>query len=302
MRVLFIASSRIGDGVISSGILEHLRLSYPQAKFTVAVGAAGRDVFAHMPGLERLVVFEKKQRFALHWLKLWPQLIGHVWDLVVDVRGSATAYVLLAKRRKVIQGGRKPGRRYEQLGEAMGLKPAPLPVVWTNAADEKRAGEVLPQGVKLIGLGPTSAIVDKVWPAERFVAAFKALAVGELAGALPVVFAGPGEQEAAMAAPVLAALPGAIDLVGRLSLPEVAACMRHLALFVGNDSGLMHLAGAAGTPTLGLFGPSHASQYAPAGRWTAVAIAPGPLGETPMALLTVEAVVEAAKGLLTAQA
>jgi ADP-heptose:LPS heptosyltransferase len=47
-------------------------------------------------------------------------------------------------------------------------------------------------------------------------------------------------------------------------------------LFVGNDSGLMHLAAAAGTPTLGLFGPTAAAEYAPAGRRTGVAVAHGP--------------------------
>ncbi len=50
-----------------------------------------------------------------------------------------------------------------------------------------------------------------------------------------------------MAAPVLAAIPGAIDLAGCLSLPEAAACLARCRLFVGNDSGLMHLAAAAGS-------------------------------------------------------
>jgi ADP-heptose:LPS heptosyltransferase len=68
-----------------------------------------------------------------------------------------------------------------------------------------------------------------------------------------------------MADPLLTALPEAVDLVGRLTLPEVAACLARCAQFVGNDSGLMHLAAAAGTPTLGLFGPTPAHEYAPAG-------------------------------------
>jgi ADP-heptose:LPS heptosyltransferase len=68
-----------------------------------------------------------------------------------------------------------------------------------------------------------------------------------------------------MAELLLAALPDAIDLVGRLSLPEVAACLARCALFIGNDSGLMHLAAATGAPTLGLFGPTPAEEYAPAG-------------------------------------
>jgi ADP-heptose:LPS heptosyltransferase len=92
------------------------------------------------------------------------------------------------------------------------------------------------------------------------------LAAGPLRGAAAIVLAGPGKEERAMAAPLLAALPDAIDLAGKLSLPEVAACLSRAALFVGNDSGLMHLAAAAGAPTLGLFGPTNAAEYGPAGR------------------------------------
>jgi ADP-heptose:LPS heptosyltransferase len=87
-----------------------------------------------------------------------------------------------------------------------------------------------------------------------------------------VVFGGPGRTEADMAAPLLAALPGAIDLVGGLSLPEVAAGLERAALFVGNDSGLMHLAAAAGAPTIGLFGPTDAATYGPAGPLAAAVI------------------------------
>jgi ADP-heptose:LPS heptosyltransferase len=105
-------------------------------------------------------------------------------------------------------------------------------------------------------------------------------------------------MEAAMAQPVLAALPGAIDLAGRLSLSEAAACLARMSLFIGNDSGLMHLAAAAGTPTLGLFGPSPVDEYAPSGRRAGFVVAPGPAGAAPMAALTVEAAAEAAIALL----
>ena len=50
--------------------------------------------------------------------------------------------------------------------------------------------------------------------------------------------------------------PGCHDLVGRTSLREVASLMREAAVFVGNDSGLMHLASALGTPTVGIYGSS----------------------------------------------
>ena len=74
-------------------------------------------------------------------------------------------------------------------------------------------------------------------------------------------------HERAQAEPLLDAIPGdrRIDLVGRVDLLTAAAVLRRCALFIGNDTGLMHIAAACGTPTLGLFGPSPSRQYAPWG-------------------------------------
>jgi heptosyltransferase-3 len=295
MRILFITSSRIGDAVISSGVLEALRQAHPAARITVACGAAASGVFPRLPGLERLIIFEK-QKFDSHWLKLWTKLVPRLWDIAVDVRGSGIILVLAAKKRHILRGGRRPGRRYEQLGAAMGFAPAPLPVTWTNAADEAKAAALLAGG-PVIGLGPTANWAGKVWPAARFVELFAALKT-KIPGLRAAVFAGPGTTERDMAAPVLAAIPGALDLVGKLTLPEVAACMRRLTLFIGNDSGLMHIAAASGAPTLGLFGMSRADEYAPAGPRTGFVAAAGPAGAAPMDGLAMADVLAAAEKLL----
>jgi ADP-heptose:LPS heptosyltransferase len=295
MRILFITSSRIGDAVISTGVLERLRTAHPGARLTVACGAAAAPVFARLPGLERLIVFEK-ERFDLHWLRLWAKLVRHYWHIVVDVRGSGISLALAAGRRHILRGGRRPGLRTAQLAAGMRFDPPPLPVVWTAPADEAKAASLMGQGA-VIGLGPTANWAGKIWPPERFVAVFQALAASR-PGLRAAIFAGPGAEEAARAAPVLAALPGALDFVGALSLAEAAAALRRCALFIGNDSGLMHLAAAAGAPTLGLFGRSRAAEYAPTGARTAVAIAPGPPGAAPMEGLSVETVLAAAEALL----
>jgi ADP-heptose:LPS heptosyltransferase len=72
--------------------------------------------------------------------------------------------------------------------------------------------------------------------------------------------------------PLRMALPRdrCLDLVGRIDLLTAHAALKRARLFVGNDSGLMHLAAAAGAPTLGLFGPSDERLYAPWGRHTGV--------------------------------
>lgn len=296
MRVLFITATRLGDAVLSTGLLDHLRQVHPEAKFTIACGPVAAGLFDRLPGRERTLVVEKR-RFDLHWLRLWRQCVGTRWDLAIDLRGSAVTWLLPARRRMILRGGRRPGHRTGHVAGLLGLDPPPAPVVWTAPEDHARAAALLPEGRAMVALGPTANWSGKVWPAERFVALFRELE-HSLPGAVPVVFAGPGEAERAMAAPVLEALPQAIDLRGRLSLPEVSACLMRSALFIGNDSGLMHLAAAAGTPTLGLFGPSRADEYAPVGRCTAHVAAPGEPGSAPIEGLQTEPVLQAALWLL----
>jgi ADP-heptose:LPS heptosyltransferase len=118
-------------------------------------------------------------------------------------------------------------------------------------------------------------------------------------------------QERAQAEPLLAAIPPerTIDLIGRTDLLTAACVLRRCELFVGNDSGLMHIAAATGAPTLGLFGPSPIDKYAPWGRCTAVVRTAEPpetmlppgfdrrTGDTLMDSLSVEAVEAAVREL-----
>jgi ADP-heptose:LPS heptosyltransferase len=288
MRILFITSNRIGDAVLSTGLLDHLLRAHPTARFTIACGPVAEGLFTHMPRRDATIVMEKR-RFGRHWLPLWWHAVRRRWDLVVDIRASAMGYLVPTWRRAAMRKSR--GHKTEQLARILRLAPPPLPVVWTSAADRDRAAALLPAGAPILALGPTANWTGKVWPPERFAALAAALR-----DRLPrvAVFAGPGAFEASLAAPLLAALPQAIDLTGRLTLSEAAACLARCALFVGNDSGLMHLAAAAGTATLGLFGPTPAAEYGPAGRMARPVIS----ATASMADLATEQVAQAAQALL----
>lgn len=294
MRILFITATRLGDAVISTGLLDYFHRTDPDARITVACGPVAAGLFQRMPGLDRVIVMTK-QKYDLHWLALWRETIGTRWDLVVDLRGSATGFFLHTRRRLIMRGGRRPGARVAHVGQLLGLAPPPLPVVWTAPEDRAVARTVLPEG-PVIAFAPTANWSGKVWPAASFAELWARLSP-QCPGARLAVFYGPGETEKQMAAPVLA-LPGATDAGGRFSLAETAAMLGQCSLFVGNDSGLMHLAAAAGTPTLGLFGPSRASEYAPAGRCADWIAAPGPEGEADIAALSPEAVARKALSLL----
>lgn len=289
MKILFVTSTRLGDAVLSTGLLDHLIRTHPDAQITVVCGPVAEGIFDRMPNRTRTIVLHKRSR-SRHWLPLWADVVLHVWDLVVDIRGSALSWLIPTRRRAVFR--RIDGPKIAQLGAILGLSPPPLPVAWIAEADRNRIRNLLPTDRPIVALAPTANWQPKVWPAERFAAAFHALTASTIPNAVPVVVGGPGPAERAMAAPLLAVLPQAIDLVGTLSLPEVAAVLQAASLFIGNDSGLMHLSAAAGAPTVGLFGPTDAATYRPAGRRATAVVA------TAMTDIAVQQVVKAAENLL----
>jgi ADP-heptose:LPS heptosyltransferase len=272
MRILFITATRIGDAVLSTGLLGHLVERYPAARFTIAAGPAAAPLFAAVPRLERLIVVEKR-RWSLHWLALYAAVAATRWDIVLDLRGSALAYVLRAGQRLGEVRARDGEHRVAQLARILDLDPPPAPVLYLDASHERIAAALVPPGSPVLAIGPAANWRGKQWRAERFAELALRLTApgGILAGARVAVLAAAHERP--QAAPLLAAIPDErlIDLVGRLDLLAAAAVLRRAALFVGNDTGLMHIAAASGAPTLGLFGPTQSARYAPWGTRTAVA-------------------------------
>lgn len=266
MKILFITATRIGDAVLSSGLVAHLAASHPGARFTIACGAPAAPLFEAVPGLDRLIVIEKKP-FHSHWLSLWAACVGNRWDRIYDLRGSMLARLLWAGERHIGDYRDDSIHRVEELGRLIGVSPAPGPMLSLSDDARTAAAELVPEGPPVLAIGPTANWGGKQWPADRFAElALRATGPGGLLEGAKVAVLG-AEQEREMAQPVLDALPGdrRIDLIGQ-SLPVAAATIERSALYVGNDSGLMHIAAATGTPTLGLFGPSPETRYGPWGK------------------------------------
>lgn len=277
VKILFITANRIGDAVLTTGLYGWLAEIHPQARFTVACGPLAAPLYAPAPGVERVIALSKRP-FAGHWFDLWRQVAGISWDLVVDLRDSAVSRLIRAGRRLILRPDAKdaPSRhKVETLARLLGAHPPPAPRLWLTAAarDEARGLIGAPDGRPLLALAPAANWIGKEWPVERFVATARRLTApdGLLAGGRPLVLA--SAAEAARARPAAEALAdlGAVDLIGRGDPLTAAACIAQAALFIGNDSGLMHVAAAVGVPTLGLFGPGRPEIYGPWGPRAAVA-------------------------------
>jgi lipopolysaccharide export system permease protein len=276
MRILFVTATRIGDAVLSTGVLSHLIDRYPGARLTIAAGRDAAPLFADLPGLDRIISIEKLP-WRLHWLLLYRAVALARWDIVVDLRASGLAYLLWVRERYIAQKRQVGEHRVKQMARIFKLDPPPSPRLWIAPARDIEAARLVPPAfagagsAPVLAIGPAANWRGKEWRGERFAELAQRLtAPGALfANARVVVLA--AAHERAQAAPLIAALGArAIDLVGKIPLLTVAAVVKRCALFIGNDTGLMHLAAATGTPTLGLFGPSPIDQYAPWGPHTAV--------------------------------
>ncbi len=273
MRVLFVTATRIGDAVLSTSVLAHVIERYPACRVTVACGPAAAPLFAAVPNVERVIPFEK-QPGGRHWLALWSSTVTTFWGLVVDLRASALAYLVPARRRIVTARHHGTGHRLEAFASLLGCSEPPAPRLWLAPEHEAAAERWLAPCRTALAIGPTAGWPRKAWPVARFVELVRRLTApsGVLPGAHTVLLGAPDERE--MTRPIADALDKCVDLVGQADLLTSYAVLRRCQLFVGNDSAPMHMAAASGIPTLGLFGPSRDRWYAPWGRQTAVVRTP----------------------------
>jgi ADP-heptose:LPS heptosyltransferase len=317
--ILFITATRIGDAVLSSGLIKFLADQIPNARFTIVSGPLAAPLFAHVPGLDRVIVMEKGKGKG-HWFKLWNQVRHRKWGLVVDLRGSGTALFLRREKRAIWK--KHVGEPIHKVIDAArvlkleGDPPAPHLYITPDVqalADQMlapRPGE--PMG-PILAVGPASNWVGKIWPIERFAQTAQQLLgpQGPLAGGRLLIMGGPGDSRMVEELRMASARGRYVDLTGKVDLLTAYAALKRADLFIGNDSGLMHIAAAAGVPTIGLFGPSDERRYGPWGDNTVAVRGPRSfeqfLAVDPdlsqairhMSDLPVATVVRAAKALLT---
>lgn len=298
-KVLFVTSNRIGDCVISSGVIREIARQVPGAEITVACGRPPAPFFRSAPGVERVIPLDKKKA-AGHWLDLWTKVVGTHWALVIDIRGSALSYLVRADRRVVYNRSWETGLpKVEMVTRLMGADRPLEPQLFIDDRARAEAAAIIDPGLAavpgpILALAPIAHQRGKSWPADRWGALVERLkSEPRFKGWRFMPVGGPGDRPPATPA-LQAAGPLAIDFVGKGDILASAAAIDRAALFVGNDSGLMHVAAAAGKPTLGLFGPTEWWLYGPRGPRTAIAASNPVRGAfAPIEALTVDRVFDA---------
>jgi ADP-heptose:LPS heptosyltransferase len=273
--ILFITATRIGDAVLSSGLIKFLADQIPNARFTIVSGPLAAPLFAHVPGLDRVIVMEKGKGKG-HWFKLWNQVRHRKWGLVVDLRGSGTALFLRREKRAIWKKSSETMHKVVDAARVLKLEgDPPSPHLYITPEVQALADQLLAlrpgeSDGPILAVGPASNWVGKIWPIERFAQTAQQLLGpgGAMAGGRLLILGGPGDERMVEELRMASARGRYIDLTGKVDLLTAYAVLKRADLFIGNDSGLMHIAAAAGAPTLGLFGPSDERRYGPWGPLT----------------------------------
>lgn len=169
----------------------------------------------------------------------------------------------------------------------LGVDPEPDPPPLHFTREEEQAAREIAASLSggFLALHPGSGSPAKNWPVVRFAELVRVRARG-----VPwLLVSGPADDEVSRP---LAGLPGAVRATN-LPVRVLGALLSRAALYVGNDSGVTHLAAASGAPTLALFGPTDPATWSPVGPRVEVVASP----DGTMEGVGVEAVLEAMKRL-----
>ena len=265
MEILFITLSNIGDAIMTTPTLERLHQIYPDAVIDLVCDARSQILFEYCP--YRGEIFLKQKKAGKKGLfKLIRKLRKNRYDLIVDLRTDGLAYLLKGKKR-LTKWNRKPygPHAVEDLISIIDpINPErsiPATTVWLDKAHLKEAELLLDQFYekKLMAVGPGANWEPKIWKAENF-----ATVANDIKDIIDGVVLVGGLSDQRYSEAVIEKLQiEYLDFTAKTDLLTAAAILGKCRLFLGNDSGLGHLASAVGTPTITVFGPGNAERYHP---------------------------------------
>jgi lipopolysaccharide heptosyltransferase II len=301
VNILLIRLRLIGDVVFTTPLLHALRRRYPDARLSYLVEPQAAPVVAGNPHLDEVIIASRPDapgRLAAD-LGLARRLRAARYDVVLDLHGGPrSAWLARATGAPRRIGYTVTGRSWmytERVARDRSLRPRHsvlnqwdlLTPLGFDAPDPERDPTEMPVSdvaVRAVGAKLAAAGVDprrhdvvvlhvsagnpfRRWPAAAFVSLIAALAVRD-SGRRVVIVSGPSEASAAREIGARARErlgPGGCAVVDAVEfdLAELRALVDVAALFIGGDSGPLHIAATSAVPIVGLYGPTLAARSAP---------------------------------------
>jgi len=290
-RILIVRLSAIGDCILSVPVLNSIRRNFPDSRIGWVIEGAASQLIRGHAALDDLFVVPKRAFKSPRALwTLASQLRAWKPDITLDLQGltksSLIAWLSGAKSRLGFQCDQFEGRELSRFLNNRLYKPESehivdrslellrlldvndstvtfdLPEQDNDAkfADRILRSEQLEGRFAIINVG--AGWVSKIWPSDRYASIARHL---EEKWGTPSIVVWSGQQEKQAADQVVAESGGHATLAPATTLTQLGSLIRRASLFVGSDTGPMHLSVALGTPTLGLIGPMPIERVCPYG-------------------------------------
>jgi len=300
-KILVMRYRFIGDTVLTVPFLRNLRKAEPHAEIVWMVAPGSSDAVTGIPYVDELLYWDpvtihadsrgthKTLRAKLTFLR---DLRSRQFDKIYVLKRSFSSALIawlsgarqrvgfdtegrgfLLTKRVAYQHDRHEVENFLSVLRADGVAVEDDYLEsWSTAAELEKAEKLLASnnirsGDRIALMHPFSAVVERGWPLENFAALSERLQ--KEASCRVIVAGGPKDKESFTQVRHLFG-DGIIDLVGQCTLRETIALLKRCTLFVGNDSGIMHLAAAAGAPLVALFGPQSPVKFGPWSKKAAV--------------------------------
>ncbi|MCB0417887.1 MAG: glycosyltransferase family 9 protein [Bdellovibrionales bacterium] len=273
-KILVLRFSSLGDIVMATPLLRCLRLAYPKAQIDMVVREDFYDLIAHSPYLDQKIALSRGA--GLKGLRaLRRRLSREGYDLIYDAHQSLRTRFLMPLlparykayyqkhyvRRSLALTLKLPLLKDERMLNRYIDPLVPYGVAWDGKGPEIFIPDgtleaipklILPEG-KLVGLVPSAQWEGKRWPASKFREVLQHLVESTEYGV--VVFGGKSDH---FCSEIAQGFPSdrVVNTQGQLSILQASALLARCEFAIANDTGLMHLADAVGTPCVLVLGPT----------------------------------------------
>ncbi len=278
-NILIIKHGALGDIILATAAFAAIRAHHPKTKITLLTAQPYADLLSASPYFDEIWVDKKPRLYHIYGIyRLYRLLNQKRWDFIFDLQTSERSSIywwLLKRPRAPFCGvGRHHSHRFDdpkrhelhalehdrsQLA-VVGIHNLKIPDISWLKEDfslPKRGDGIY----ALFVPGGAAHRPEKRWPTEHFIALAHILSER---GITPVLLG--TESERRVLRDIANAVPTAINLCGKTSIPQIASLARQAIVAVGNDTGPMHVIAATGCPSLVLFSlSSNPSRSAPAG-------------------------------------
>jgi len=259
-KILLITLSNIGDAILTTPVLEYLHQKYPKAKIDIVGDFRSKEIFNNCNYKNNFFIKDKTKKL-LGNIQLLLKLRENFYDIAIDLRTDFFLYFVNADKKFFKKKNANIHSALQHFSVIENdIRKIPDPKIWIpNDVLQKIRNKIPKNSKKIICFGLGANSPHKIWPTLNYVYLSNLLEKN-----FDTFILLGNKKEKKYANIFKRNFNGkVIDFCGNLSLIESAAVLKIANLFIGNDSGLGHIASATNTNSFTIFGEGNPARYKP---------------------------------------